>query len=422
MVSTKPLFETQKRILETIFSIINNYYKNKNKNPNNIYCYKNYEQYNLISFYFSFLLNSLNIANSNSHSVPLSFYISDLPIKNKETNDNNNDYFIKYFIDNGSPFPLHDYNMSILLDKFHIEDLITIYQAILLEYKIILVYENCDEINTIIFSLLDLIYPFKWNYPINSFMLHETSVLLDAPFAIIMGVNSKYKNLISFRLKKNQFNKETLVYDLKEKNFIFIGQSFQEFPVKILNELRSNLYFLKSEKLDIENDDASNKGYINQNCDIMKIYGNNVYDIEHFIYFNMKLISVFFGVIIRIIKNFDKFYIKEKIKNIDIQNCQISDLFDFEKFKDDFKKEIGPENEQTFIFFSNFIKTLMFSNFLRSFYLKKDKKEKYDFISKITKNLQSKNSKNGKKQLKEIFGHKIKNKTVQYYKVSYYTI
>ena len=97
-----------------------------------------------------------------------------------------------------------------------------------------MVYENCDEINTIIFSLLDLIYPFKWNYPINSFMLHETSVLLDAPFAIIMGVNSKYKNLISFRLKKNQFNKETLVYDLKEKNFIFNrSPSDMSLPIEI---------------------------------------------------------------------------------------------------------------------------------------------------------------------------------------------
>lgn len=393
------------------------------KNPNNIYCYKNYEQYNLISFYFSFLLNSLNIASSNSLSMPQSFYISDLPIKNKEASNSNNDYFIKYFIDNGSPFPLHDYNMSILLDKFHIEDLITIYQAILLEYKIILVYENYEKINTIIFSLLDLIYPFKWHYPINSYMLNETSVLLDAPFAIIMGVSSKYKNLISFRLKKNQFNKETLIYDLKEKNFIFIGQSFQEFPVKILNELRSNLYFLKSEKLDIEDIDKINdRNYINPNCDMMKIYCNSVYDIEHFIYFNMKLISIFFGVIIRIIKNFDNFYIKDKLNNIDIKTCQMSDLFDFEKFKENFKIEIGPENKQTLNFFSNFIKTLMFGNFLRSFYLGKGKKEKYDFISKIIENLQNKSNKNVKRQLKEIFGHKIKNKTIQYYKVSYYAI
>ena len=71
-----------------------------------------------------------------------------------------------------------------------------------MEFKIILIFSNINEINIIINSLLALIYPLKWNFPISSYLLKETEVMLDAPFACIIGVEEKNLGLIEFRMKK----------------------------------------------------------------------------------------------------------------------------------------------------------------------------------------------------------------------------
>ena len=69
-------------------------------------------------------------------------------------------------------------------------------------------------------------------------------------------------------------------------------------------------------------------------------------------------------------------------------------------------------------FFSNFIKTLMFSNFLRSYLLKKETKSKYTEIAHLIKILKTNDEKIGKKLIKKLFMKAIKRKTIQYYKVS----
>ena len=195
LVSSKPMLNTHRMILTKLFDIIVNYFKYKRTNPSNLFTFEGYKKYTLISFYFSFFLNSLDLSSSYDSDSARSFYIID-------SSDREDSEQVKFYIDNGSLLPLYDFDMSILLERFYIEDLIMIYQGILLEYKIILVFNNYEEINVIINSLLSLIYPFKWKYPINSYMLQETSVLLDAPFAIVIGVSKEHISYINFRLRK----------------------------------------------------------------------------------------------------------------------------------------------------------------------------------------------------------------------------
>ena len=322
LVSSKPMLNTHRMILTKLFDIIVNYFKYKRTNPSNLFTFEGYKKYTLISFYFSFFLNSLDLSSSYDSDSARSFYIID-------SSDREDSEQVKFYIDNGSLLPLYDFDMSILLERFYIEDLIMIYQGILLEYKIILVFNNYEEINVIINSLLSLIYPFKWKYPINSYMLQETSVLLDAPFAIVIGVSKEHMGYINFRLKKKQFTKETVIYDLTEKQFIFVGQSFQALPVKMMNDLRSALYFLKSEKLNM---DVKSNISLNPNCDMIKTYNNNegiCNVIDPSIYFNMKMISIFYSTTIRMIKNFDMFYkvsMTSKDKN-EIKNQEINEFY-----------------------------------------------------------------------------------------------
>ena len=378
IVSNKDYFNTQKNILENIEILIS---------KKNIFTLK---------LYFNILLNFIDTSKKKS------FFL-----KNITTNKNP---LINFHIDNNHPFPIKDFNISIIFDNFYIEDLIKIYLSILMEFKIILIFSNINEINIIINSILALIYPLKWNFPISSYLLPETEVMLDAPFACIIGVEEKYLNLIEFRIKKKLFNDETVIYNLKKKEFLFLENFQFEIDKNLENEIKSEFYFIFSQSLNDE---------INKNSEIFRIFcDENVFlnnEIKN-LFYNMKIISIFFNIFLNLIENFKNFFIFDE--KINFKNCQISDFFNFKKFEDYFNKKY---EKNYFNFFKNFINSLMFNNFLRNFILKNNK-EKYKFINEIYDLLLNLKEKKIKKKLNENFLLKIKNKILNYDNFQYFQI
>ena len=430
LVSSKDYYATQKQILENIYKIISNYFLYKKKNSNLIkkICYENYfskekmflQEYSLLPFYFSFILNSWDVNPSNNRMLK-SFNV--LPLKSDKSenksqmNDiNTNDFFIKIFIDDKIPFPIKDYDLSILLYKFHIDDLIIIYQSLLMEYEIILIFNNFEEINIIIYSLLSLIYPLKWKFPITSFLLPETEVMLDAPFATIIGVHESFKYLLEYKIKKECFYLETtIIYDLIEKKFILKDPNFPLMQNKLANNIKSSLYFLKADLYQFKN------GTIKINNGLMKLFEKNeniVNKIEKKVYINMKIISIFFNVFIDLIKNFKSCIKYEEIEKnkININTCEPNDFFDFNKFEQDPSKDLSFTYNQ---FYLSFSKTLMFSYFLRSFIKYQNTKKTYIFINDIIKKLSEKELINQHKYLNSIFDKNIKNNLSNYYLIKY---
>ena len=404
VVSSKEYFGTQHNILNYIYEILINYSINKFENSNllkiNLPGDRNYLEYNILEFYFSLLLNELNISSKYNKEDYQSFCI--MPLINEKNNINQKiKPFLTYYIEDYSPFPIKDYDITIILDFFHIEDIIKIYQAILMEYKIIFIFKDYETINQIIYSFLSLIYPLKWRFPISAFLIPETEAMLDAPFAAILGIYIGKKNLIDFRLKKNLFPNETIIYDLTIKDFVFINEFSNGLPLKLMNKIKIGLCFLMSEKL---SENISKKSYfyrLFKNCNSVCNY------IDKTLFFNLKIITIFFEIFIEIIKNFKKSILVEEInKKIDIKNCQVSDFFNFDQYENNYNKTF--DIKKSYIsFFRNFIKTLMFSNFLRNFVLKKHK-PKYSFIDYIT---------DKKYTPKEIFDEKIREKIYSYYNV-----
>ena len=425
LVSSKDYYDTQKKILEYIYKIILNYYSNKNTNSHLLkkICYENYfsheklflEEYSLLSFYFSFILNAWDINPSNNKLIK-SFHV--IPLKSENLNNNKitNDFFMKIFIEDKTPFPIKDYNISILLDKFHIDDLIIIYQGLLMEYEIILIFNNFEEINIIIYSLLSLIYPLKWKFPITSFLLPETEVMLDAPFATIIGVHESFKYLIEYKIKKECFNLETtIIYDLTEKNFILKDPNFPLFDDKLINNIKSSLYFLKADLLQFKH------GTIKINNGLMKLFDKNekiVNKIEYKTYINIKIISIFFNIFIALIKDFKsciKYNEIEKNK-ININTSEPNNFFDFNKFEQNFNIDITSSYYQ---FFQNFSKTLMFSNFIRNFIRYQNKKKIFIFINELITKLSEKELTNQKRYLNTLFDKNIKINLSNYYSIKY---
>ena len=380
-------------------------------------------KYKLLEFYFSFLLNCLDISNS-SLGGSRSFYIQDVYSIEEEPKDN----FLQFYIDDSSPFPLKDFDVSMLLDHFDIEDLIMIYQSILMEYKIIFIFENYEDINLIIYSFLALIYPLKWKFPISSFILPQTEVMLDAPFAVVLGVPVKYQRMVNFRLNKNLFSNETIVYNIKEKNFVFCGNKEQKFPVKIFNEIRSKLYFLKSERIKFQMFSEKKEDMtlerleeiFSKNDEVTKMFEDKEFDkkkIDLTVYFSMKIISIFFMGLMKIISGFDKFIIQKD--DIDLKECEIGKILDIEGFNESISKDkVQLMNEHFCAFFKNFTRGLMFSNFVRSFLRKKNLKSEYIMAKEVLNGLEEKIN---RKELKELINQSIKNKLKKYYKVSYFS-
>ena len=161
LISFLDIFECHKEILSHIIDIITNYFNmnstsNNNKKIREIFCgNKIYEEYRLLPFYFSFFLN-LSLDNYYSIDKIKNICIMNFP----------NNYFQNILCKIGintktknSILSLKEYDTSILLDKFYIEDLIKFYYALLLDKSIIFLFNDFYEINTIINSLLSITFP-----------------------------------------------------------------------------------------------------------------------------------------------------------------------------------------------------------------------------------------------------------------------
>ena len=432
LVSSKDYYETQKQILEYIYKIIYNYYSNKNKNTNLLQkiIHENYfsrekisiQEYSLIPFYFSFVLNSWDINPTNNKMIK-SFHV--LPLikgtdKNQINENNTNNYFMKLFIDDKTPFPIKDYDLSILLNSFHIDDLIILYQSLLMEYEIILIFNNFENINLIIHSLLSLIYPLKWKFPITSFLLPETEVMLDAPFATIIGVHKSFKYLIEYKIKKECFNLETtIIYDLTEKKFVLKDPNFPLIQNKLMNDIKSSLFFLKADMYQFKN------GTIKINNGLMKMFDKNenfVNKLDYKVYLNMKIISIFFNVFIYLIKDFKTCIKYDEIEKnkININTCEPNDFFDFNKFEQNSSKELSYNYNISYNnFFLNFSKTLMFSYFIRSFIKHQNTKKAFIFINDLVSKLSEKELMNPQKYLNSSYDKNIGNNLSNYYLIKY---
>ena len=433
LISSKDYYAIHKDILDYIYKIIINYYLYKNKNINQLQkiYYENYfshekiyiPEYAILSFYFSFLLNAWDI-NPMNNKMLKSFFVLPFKSENKnKINENNNinkDFLFKIYIDDKSVFPIKDYDLTFLLNIFHIEDLIILYQGLLMEFEIILIFNNFENINIIIHSLLSLIYPLKWKFPITSFLLPETEVMLDAPFATIIGVHESFKYLIEYKIKKECFNLETtLIYDLFEKKFILKDPNFPLMQSILLNNIKSGLYFLKAEMYQFK------YGTIKINNGLMKLFDkkeNIVNKIDNKIYLNMKMISIFFNAFINLIKNIKsciKYDYIEK-NQININTCEPNDFFDFNKFQNYSNKDysyINNNNDNNFL--QNFSKTLMFSYFIRSFIKYQNTKKIFIFINDILTKLSEKELINQHKYLNDSYDKNIRNNLMNYYLIKY---
>ena len=110
-------------------------------------------------------------------------------------------------------------NSKLLLEKISIENIIIIFQLLLLEQQILIIENNYQVLSEIILILISLIYPLKWTNPFLPILSLNTFQFLQTPVPYIMGLD-EYLLKYAYNSKNIYFGKEIIIYNLMTKNFI----------------------------------------------------------------------------------------------------------------------------------------------------------------------------------------------------------
>ena len=449
LVSFLDIYECHKEILLSIINIIVNYF-NSNGNSNNkkmrqIFCGNQIlEEYRLLPFYFSFLLN-----------LTLDDYYNLEKIKNICLLNIPNNYFQNIFCkislnpkNKNSILSLKEFDTSIILDKFYIEDIVKLYYALLLDKSIIFLFNDYSEINIIINSLLSITFPMdkmkKYNikYVYNKPEIQSKKIIKKDQLNIIYLIyytedddlsflpeegktpsiaSSKNTNISSNNENSNNLNensfyysclnfyyyKDTFVYSIKEKKFLNCPLDFEKnnktifIEDEINDEIKGQLYFTMGEKLVVN----SNMNF--DDTDLGLIFDNSTCNkINTFLYFNLKIKSIFFKCFLMIINGINSLINFNYKFNKD--NFSITEFFDV-------KNKFVRENRIKYYL----IKNKNFHQFLVNYIKKYKNNEKYMFIYKSLNEIKDKNFVEINKYFENVFKEQIKNGIINYYNFDY---
>ena len=393
LVSPFDIYECHKEILSKFNDIIIDYFSNfKGKKFEKKVYIDDYEifEFNILDFYISFLLNSFYFDINHRKSL----CISNIDNKYNRT-------FFKFHIDLpekiNNILPLKDYNLSNILEKFYIEDLIKIYTALLLEFKIILIFDNYNEINFCIQSLLTITYPLNKNeFNIFSYVTLNDEFLINLPCSIIgVPINIKIYNI----------ENDVIIYSLVQKKFIKYPQNkIPSIDDKLIeNELKSKLYETLAEKLEINNEMDF------ELTDLGEMFNKNICTkINSNIYLNLKICSIFFKTFLLLMNDLNKyinFKKAEKLFQGEGEIVKMTSFFDLESFKKNYKN-----------FHKCLYNTKIFSNFIEKYAKYYKIKPKYIFLNNMFSELINLNSFSKQSLfLDEQFKNQIKQGILDYY-------
>ena len=301
--------------------------------------------------YNKFLSNKNNINTNNN-------------IKNNINNANNN------------ILSTSQINMKLLLERISVENIIMIFQLMLLEQKILFLENNYQILSEISFIFLELIYPLIWINPFLPVLSIKTVQFLQSPVPYIMGLDEyllKYANeskyiylgtdMIIFNLMNNQF------ISSKTKKRIHKKEIFHEFKLPTIPDKIGDFIYkeLKNIKKIIEKNEKYKDKKDKSNHEVIS-------DEE----LDSKIRMIFLKAMIMLIGDYNNFlfYTEDEIP-----------LFNKEAFVQSHKEK----NSQLFL--GEIVKTQIFNQFLlneKQLYIKT--KNKLKDISQNNPILQNNNN------------------------------
>ena len=161
--------------------------------------------------------------------------------------------------------PLLDINLKKIFVEYSIKDIITVYNYIFLESRILFFSKNIEYLNNFIYGLLALLYPFQYQYQIVTILPQANFEIIESPTPFIAGINQSFYDKF-FEEHNFILEDSILVVDIDNKKIVVTNEKTKipEFPVKYRKNFEKKLQeivnkYLKAYKTDNKSDNKHPK-------------------------------------------------------------------------------------------------------------------------------------------------------------------
>ena len=277
--------------------------------------------------------------------------------------------------------PLVNVNFCRMFDILSINNVIEIFKYLLYETKLIFFSEHLPDLTNTIISFLFLLAPFKYQFQIVSVLSKELYNYSETISPFIFGINEKYTDDF-FSNNKIAIEDTTIcVIDIDNNNHYIIApggqidyKDYPEMPKKLKKKLEEKLkrnsasnYVNNKNLNEVEdiNNEENNKCNNNNN-------ENNNDENDLFKVRNERYQTIFFKIMIHILKDYPKYLSKDYSVNRDI-SMSIKDMIDLKSYLNSFSG-----NEKNF--YSRLFNTQMFMEFIYKRMMPKNCNEKVEVL------------------------------------------
>ena len=160
--------------------------------------------------------------------------------------------WVKYFLNEEertiqqlemNKLPIIDVNLKVIFMTFDIKEIITIYNYIFLESRILFFSENIEFLNNFIYGLLALLYPFQYQYQIITILPKENFEIIESITPFIAGINQSYEEDF-FESNNFMLSDCILIVDIDKREYKIKNEEnkIPEFPLKYKKPLEKKLH------------------------------------------------------------------------------------------------------------------------------------------------------------------------------------
>ena len=166
---------------------------------------------------------------------------------------------VKYFL-NESPrtiqqnvmnkIPIVDVNLKRICLDFGVKDIITIYNYLFLESRILFFSNDIECLNSYIYGFLSFLYPFQYQYQIITILPKENFEIIESITPFIAGINQAYEEKF---FENNNFVLSDcfFIVDIDQKKYFVVNEEnkLPEFPKNYKKTLEKKLQDLINKSL-----------------------------------------------------------------------------------------------------------------------------------------------------------------------------
>ena len=291
--------------------------------------------------------------------------------------------------------PLVNINLKKLFFDYEVKDIVSMYNYLFLETRILFFSKNIEILNIYIYGLLALLYPFQYQYQIVTILPEQNFEIMESITPFIAGINQTFQEDF-FEKRGYTLSDLIVVVDIDNNRICLINEESKvpEFPKNNEKKLRNNLQVVVNNYLGniIKQSKKSGDSYMRSNTKKRTIqledsifYNEeeddlfNNFNIDYD--FNREVNEIFFNFNANLLANYSKFL------NLDFYSSNIMPCLEILFKVEDYLNEVPAVDKD---FYDKFIsETQIFGDFLYLRMIPKNSTEKIRillFDEKINEN------------------------------------